>query len=839
MFRHRHYPLLPLLTVLLLFLGAATPSVAQNRVSVSGFITDAKTGEPLIGAMVVDTLSHKGVVTNKYGYYTLPLVAGEVVLNYYHMGYIPHSQSFTLTQSALVDIRLEQDTQQIQASVVTADKGVYGVHGSQMSAIEIPVHQIKSIPAFGGEADIIKALQMLPGVQSGNEGSAGLYIRGGGPDENLLLLDGVPLYNVNHAMGIFSVFDADVVKNVTLYKGSFPARFGSRLSGVVDVRQRDGNDKEFHWGFTIGLLASKFSMEGPLVKEKTSFSLSLRRTYFDLFATPAFYLMSKAAGSSYKPLAGYYFYDFNGKLTHKVSNHDKLFLSIYTGDDSMYANLSEKYNRKDEIHYQDGTSVTLYKKHRMKMGGDWDWGNRIVAAGWNHVFSPELFMNTTLNYSRYRHNLDMYRYESNIVDRENSHYGDTTSISTCFKSLINDISLSSDYEYKPAAEHEIRFGANAILHAFDPSVTVQESYDSSSPEQSRDTTMGDPRIRTIEASLYAEDDWALTDWLKVDLGFRGTLYRTRQKTYGSLEPRMSCRFLINDNLSVKASYVEMSQYLHLLSNSSLSLPTDLWIPVTDRIAPMRSRQVAAGVFYLHDPFDFSVEAYYKTMDNVVEYREGTSLLSSVVDWEDKVAVGRGWAYGAEFLIRKTMGNTTGWLGYTWSKTTRQFDREGNIINFGEPFPAKYDRRHDVNLVVNHRFNRRIDFSGSFVFGSGICGSLPLQQVLAPKYTETTGGEPSAQEIQVLEQRNNYRLPPSHRLDLALNFHKTLRKGGERTISLCIYNVYNHVNPMMAYIGDNEKGYVVDSQGHYYYTNKAVKIVSIFPIMPSISWNYKF
>ncbi len=832
------YRALWLLAGWLLFLGAAYPADAQRRAIVSGYVFDAGTGDPLIGVGVIDTVSHKGVVTDNNGHYALPLMTGDAVLTYSLMGYETVEKPVSLVRNMVFDIRLKPDTQRIKGSLITSGRTVYSVRSSQMSAFEMPVTQIRSLPAFGGEVDVIKALQLLPGVQSGSEGSAGLYIRGGGPDENLLLLDGVPLYNVNHAMGIFSVFDADAVQSVTLYKGSFPARFGSRLSGVVDVRMKDGNDQEFHWGFTVGLLASKFNFDGPIVKGKTSFNLSLRRTYFDLFATPAFYLMAAIAGSEIKPLAGYYFYDLNGKITHKVSSRDKLFFSLYTGDDSMFTSLSNNYNQNRQQHHTDGTTTPYKLKHRWNMGVDWDWGNRVAAARWNHIFSSDLLMNATLDYSRYRYDLDLSRYESDTGVFETSQFGDTTSVSTVFKSLINDISLGVDYEYKPTPDHEAKFGVNTTFHIFKPSVTERRSLDTSS-EISRDTTVGDPRVSTLETSLYAEDDWKVTEWLQLNAGFRGSLYRTRQKTYGSLEPRLSARFLLNDQLSVKASYVEMSQYLHLLSNAALSLPTDLWVPVTDRIAPMRSRQVASGVFYSRESYDFSVEGYYKSMHNVVEYKEGASFLSAASGWEEKVAVGDGWAYGVEFLIRKNIGKTTGWLGYTWSKTMRKFDREGNMINFGDPFPAKYDRRHDINLVVNHQFNPQVDMVGTFVFGSGICGSLPLQKVMSPGYNETATGEPGVSVLPALEQRNNYRLPPSHRLDLALNFHKTIRNGGERIISLCIYNVYNHVNPMMAYIGENNKGYVYTSDGTYYKTDKAVKIVSIFPIMPSVSWSYKF
>ena len=821
------------------------PASAQKRVTVSGYMTDSTSGEPLLGAAIVEPDTRQGAVTNNFGYYTLTLPAGPHRLEYTYMGYESRTLSVELSRDTLLDIRLTPVPMELTGAVVTATHSEIGVRGTQMSAIEVPISQIKSIPAIGGEVDILKALQLLPGVQSGTEGSAGMYIRGGGPDENLLLLDGVPLYNVNHMMGFFSVFDADAIKNVTLYKGSFPARFGSRLSGVVDVRLKDGNDQEFHWGFSVGLLAAKFNMEGPIVKGKTTFNLSLRRTYYDLFTAPILTALSLSQGDV-GATAGYYFYDLSGKLTHKFSNHDKLYVSLYSGDDDVYARIREGYDEKYDRKEDDGSVTHVKDSEAMRMKLGWRWGNVVTAARWNHIFSPKLFMNTTLNYTRYRHRLsiDLSEEQETILSgSENSFSADTMKVDMGYNSLINDISVGADFEYRPAPEHDIRFGADYIFHAFKPSVTtigMKAGYSDGTEtvSQKQDTTFGDTPLHTREAALYAEDNWSLTDWLKLNLGLRGSLYHTDKRTYKSLEPRVSLRFLIDNDLSLKASYSEMSQYLHLLSNSNLSLPTDLWVPVTDRIEPMRSRQGAAGVFYTRGLFDFSVEGYYKTMENVVEYRDGASFLGTTAGWEDKVAMGRGWSYGVEFLVQKKSGNTTGWLGYTWAKTLRRFDQEGNVINFGEVFPAKYDRRHDLSLVVTHRFNPKVDLSGTFVFGSGVCGSLAMQTVMAPVYDEVEGFHYSEQ-TPYFEQRNNYRMPAYHRLDLGVNFHKPLRNGGERIFNVSIYNVYSHQNPFLVYDG-NKTEYNVEPDGTLSVrSRKVLKQLSIFPIMPSVSWSFKF
>ena len=840
---------LKILLMSLLLALVVVPASAQRRVTVSGYMTDATSGEPLLSAAVLDAATRQGAVTNNFGYYTLTLPAGTHTLEYSYMGYETLTQQIELARDTVLDIRLTPVPVELTGAVVTATHSEIGVRGTQMSAIEVPVNQIKRIPAIGGEVDILKALQLLPGVQSGTEGSAGLYIRGGGPDENLLLLDGVPLYNVNHMMGFFSVFDADAIKNVTLYKGSFPARFGSRLSGVVDVRLKDGNDQEFHWGFSVGLLAAKINMEGPIVKGKTTFNLSLRRTYYDVFTAPVLALVS-AQQTGMGTTAGYYFYDLSGKITHKFSNHDKLYVSLYGGDDDVYAYIKESYKNTYEKKEDDGTTTHVTSDGRTKMDLGWKWGNVVTAARWNHIFSPQLFMNTTLNYTRYRHRLSIgmderssTMYGSRAGGSDIGYEADTLQADLGYNSLINDISVGADFEYKPVPEHDIRFGADYIFHTFKPSVTtisMKAGYTDGTEDfsQKQDTTFGDTNLYTREAALYAEDNWSVTDWFKFNAGVRGSWYHTASKDYFSVEPRLSLRLLFNNDLSFKASYSEMSQYLHLLSNSNLALPTDLWVPVTDRIAPMRSRQGAAGLFYTRGQFDFSIEGYYKTMDNVVEYRDGASFLGSTAGWEDKVAMGRGWSYGVEFLVQKKSGNTTGWLGYTWARTMRQFDREGNILNFGEPFPAKYDRRHDLSLVVNHKFNRKIDLSGTFVFGSGVCGSLAMQNVLAPTYDDENGFVYPG-STPYFEKRNNYRMPPYHRLDLGVNFHKPLRNGGERIFNISIYNVYSHQNPFLVYDGSVTE-YREDPDGTYHVTSrKVLKQLSIFPIMPSISWSYKF
>ena len=783
-------------------LVTAATAAGQSKVTVSGYMTDAASGESLISATLLDRISGQGAVTNNYGFYTLTLPAGEVSLEYSYTGYETVVKEFRLTRDTVIHVGLTFSPEMLSGATVTASRSEIGVRGTQMSAIEIPVNQIRRVPALAGEVDVIKAIQLLPGVQSGTEGSAGLYVRGGGPDENLLLLDGVPIYNVNHMMGFFSVFNADAIKNVTLYKGSFPARFGSRLSSIVDVRMKDGNDQAWHGSASLGLLSAKVNVEGPIVKGKTTFNVSARRTYYDVLAQPliALYMRNNRENGD-QATGGYYFYDLNAKLTHTFSNRDKLYASYYMGDDRVYARLN----------MSDGSTDT-----RLNLG--WNWGNIVGSLRWNHVFGPRLFVNTTVNYTQYRHLLD-------ITGNERYQGGANTDFTLGYNSLINDLSAAADFEFNPVPEHDIRFGGTFIHHTFKPSVTTVRFSESAQKDAAIDTTFGDRNLFTNEAALYAEDNWSITPWLKVNLGLRYSLYATSGRTYHSLEPRVSLRALFTDDFSFKASYSEMSQAVHLLSNSNISLPTDLWVPSTDRIEPMRSKQAAAGLFYSLGVVDLSLEGYYKHMDNVLEYRDGASFFGSTTGWEDKVAMGKGWAYGVEFLVQKKTGRLTGWIGYTWSKTMRQFDREGHVINFGKPFPAKYDRRHDLSITAAYELTKKIDLAATFVYGTGVCGSLALQTIQAmPGYDRQFDYYMLADTFPVdyLEGRNNYRMPSYQRLDLGVNFKRTFRNGHHRTISLSVFNAYNRNNPFLVYRD-----------------GKQLVQLSIFPIMPSLSYTYEF
>ncbi len=791
---------IPIILLLLLPLCAFA-----QRHTINGYISDAQSGERLIGASVYDTISHKGTVTNNSGFYTLTLNEPKAAIQVSYVGYQASDiRQVSLSQDTLLNIRLSGNTS-LDEVVVTSRRSVSSPESVQMSAIEIPVAQLKNIPAIGGEVDIMKAIQLLPGVQSGSEGSAGVYVRGGGPDENLILLDGVTLYSVNHIMGFFSVFNADAVKNVTLYKGNFPAQYGGRLSGIIDVRQNDGNTENYHGNISVGLLAAHANFEGPIPHKHdstgtTTFNISARRTYFDLFTTPI--MMAITSKNGYSSSAGAYFYDVNAKLTHTFENqNDKLSGSFYMGDDGVYIN--NDYRESRPRPYSEHMQVRM------------NWGNILAAVNWEHRYNARLFSNTQLSYTRYRYRLRENLATEEQMDSVNYRFDQQMG----YNSSLRDLTLQSHYDWTPLPNNSLHFGFQYTYHQFLPEVSRAFSTESGSTTPNHtDTTFTDGTLHGHEVALYLEDQWSPWRWLKVNIGLRGSLYAIDGKVYPSFEPRVGLRALIIKDLAFKASYSYTTQYVHMLSNSSVALPTDLWVPVTRNILPMHSMIVAAGLSYnILDQAEVSMEGYYKRSVNLLEYRDGASFFGANTSWQDKVAMGDGWSYGVELLLQRKVGPVTGWIGYTWSRTMRQFDREGQVINGGKPFHAKYDREHDLSVTLQYQITPRIDIAGTFIYGTGTRGSLTMYSYYDP-----------ADNINITQQqeRNNFKMPDYHRLDFGVNFHfpHAYRwcADAEHILSLSVYNVYCHDNP-----------YMMISEGPY------IKQISIFPVLPSISYTFKF
>ncbi len=803
-------------------------AMGQNF-TVSGTVTDARSGETLIGATVVDARSGKGAVTNPYGHYSLTLRKDSVDIKVQYVGYEPQFFRFALASNREINVRLAPSVQLNEVTITAERTG--DTRSSQMSATQMTMEKIKSVPVLFGEADIIKALQLMPGVQSGSEGNSGMYVRGGGPDENLFLLDGVPLYNVSHLGGFFSAFNTDAVKNVTLYKGSFPARFGGRLSAVLDVTQNNGNDKELHGNASIGLIAAKINLEGPIVKEKTTFSISARRTYAELFVIPTIMWFNELDNDEPAPdvvnnakfNAGYWFYDLNAKLTHKFNDKSRLYGSFYMGDDNVYGRIRTVTSLGEDMY----------------LGFQNRWGNMIGSLRWNYVLTPKLFMNVSASYTQYQNNIvgSIEKVSARADSIDSRIKGD-------YRSGIRELTANVDFDYTPTPEHVVKFGAHATRHWFQPEVArgSVDYYDSIQMNGAfqMDSEIFNAVIVANELTAFVEDDWSISEAVKVNYGLHFSGFQVEDKFYPSLQPRLSGRVMLNDDWSVKLGYAYMKQYVHLLSTTGITLPTDLWVPVTARIKPMESHQVAGGVFYSRSGIaDFSVEAYYKQMNNLIEYRDGATFFGSSESWENLVYAGRGWSYGIEFLVQREIGNLTGWIGYTWSRTMRQFDREGQMINNGKPFPAKYDRRHDLSIVLSYKINSRIDVSATWVFSTGNTATLATQRYPIasddPEDYNADANGMGAGSLAYFDGRNNYRMPNYHRLDLGANFHRVFKTKGQRfkprrTINVSVYNAYNRQNPYMMY-----QSATTPYNGY----PSALMQLSIFPILPSVAYTLYF
>lgn len=799
--------------LLLLF---ASVSIYGQRATVSGYISDARSGERMIGATLYEKSTLAGTATNNYGFFSLQLQRGSVELVASYVGYEPGSVILNLNRDTIVHFFLEPSAQQLDEVTVTASARQSKVESAQMSMIDIPVSKFLNLPVLLGEADVLKIIQLLPGVQSGTEGTTGIYVRGGGPDQNLFLLDGVPVYNASHLFGFMSVFNPDAVKSVQLYTGGFPARYGERLSSVVDIRMKEGNEKEFKGHFSIGLISSKLSLEGPIKKDKTSFIISARRTYADVLARPLIAYQNSLNNT--KTAGGYFFYDLNAKINHKFSDRSRLFLSTYAGRDKAY------FREKDRVEYNYEEPVKFEYTDRFSLG----WGNIITALRWNYLISSKLFSNTTLTYSRYNFDITSESIMKDLIANVKS-----TDLFKYF-SGIEDYSARIDFDYYPAPRHSVKFGAAYTHHNFRPGVT-RFSYNEGSGSAAIDTTFGDTRIYANEFIAYGEDNFELSPRLKINAGLRLSLFNVQDTSYLSLQPRISMRFMVSDNFSLKASYSKMSQFVHLLTTSAISLPTDLWLPVTKMFGPPVSHQVAIGSgFRLPWQLEMTVEAFYKTMENLIEYKEGASFGGTGSGWESKVEHGRGWAYGAEFLVEKNIGKTTGWIGYTISKSDRQFEN----LNFGRVFPAKYDRRHDVSIAITHKFNERVDLGMVWVYGTGNAATLGVMKYPADNFMNLSPWY--ADEITEFVSRNNYRTPSYHRFDLGINMHKEKTRG-IRTWNISIYNLYNRKNPFFIF-WQEDYSLIPDpvNPGQYIFQSTAVlKKVSLFPIIPSVSYSFKF
>lgn len=743
-------------------------SAFSQNLTLSGTITDENSGENIIGAIIFDVRTGNFINSNSYGFYTISFSKqGFVELQISKLGFQTITRKIALKSDTILNFQLSENNQIDEVIIQAKIKKSMGI-------VDIPVNQINTLPLIGAEPDLIKAFQLMPGIQSGNEGSSGLYVRGGSPDQNLILLDDVPLYYVNHLGGFISIFNSDIINNVKLIKGNYPARYGGRLSSVLDVRMKEGNMKKMHYNYTIGTLTSKVFFETPIKKDKSSFLFSARGLLWGFLWQPVSKLILKDVS------VGYNFYDINSKYNLKINDKNRIFVSVYIGDDNL------KFKVKDKP---------------LKASYLISWGNILSSFRWNKVFSKKLFSNLTLAYSRYKY-LNQIKSNDTIED-----------ITSRYFSQINDFSLKYDFNYFPAENYTLNFGVQAIKHTFNPG-TIYESFSAENSIPVKSVT-GNNFIRSAEGSFYLENKISINNFADINAGIRITDNYVEKTHFFSIEPRISADFYPVKESAFKLSYTETGQNIHLLTSSNGGLPADIWVPATVYAPPEKAQQFSAG-FYKILPkknMEFTIEVYFKSLNRLIAYKEGINFKAATTSWENKIEInGKGQSYGIEVLFQKKIGKTTGWVAYTFSKTNRQFEN----INNGKVYPFKYDRTHDISIVVSKKINKHITLSASWVFGSGYPYNLPLNKYISAEDND---------EIFNWAERNSFRMRNFHRLNLGAFFTKH-KKYGIRIWSINIYNAYNRQNPYYYYLSDEYGTWKLYQQ-------------SLFPIIPSISYSFKF
>jgi hypothetical protein len=753
---------------------------SPSKYSVHGTIKAKGTGEVIIGATVSVIGNSTGTVSNEYGFYSLTLAANDYTLEISAVGMKTQQLAVSLNKDVKRDILLEEEVTNLQEVTVKASSTGRSLKSPQMSVEKINVHEVRTIPVIFGERDILKTIQLLPGIKSAGEGSSGFYTRGGSADQNLILLDEAPVYNASHLLGFFSTFNSDAIKNVTLYKGTMPAQYGGRLSSVLDIKMNDGNNQDFAVSGGIGLIASRLNVEGPLQKDKSSFLISGRRTYADVFL--------KLGDSSLKKTK-LYFYDLNAKMNFILGEKDKIFLSGYFGRDVL---------SQDKI-------------------AGINWGNATGTLRWNHIFNKKLFSNTSLIYSNYDYKINVH----------------TESIDYGILSRIRDWNLKEELQLYANANNTVIFGVNSIYHTIKPG-------EISVTDKNGTVTQGLQNRFSLDNAIYANDAWRINDKWNLTCGLRISAFAILGKgdyytldsagkvidtthygpgeivrTYLNAEPRLAVSYQLDPMSSIKASYTRNTQNLHLISNSVSSSPTDKWVASTNIIKPEIADQLAIGYYRdLKDrEYEINVEAYYKAMQNQIDYRDGAEVFTNEAI-ETQLLYGKGRAYGLELLLKKKAGRLSGWISYTLSKTERKIDG----INNDQWYNARQDRTHDIAIVGMYQLNKKWTLSANWIFYTGDAVTYP-----SGKYTVDN------EVYFYYSERNGYRMPNYHRLDIGAT--KQLKRGKRFSseLNFSIYNVYGRANAYQISFRESE----TDPD-----KTEAVK-TSLFTFVPSISYNFKF
>ncbi len=758
---------------------------AGGQFTLSGQVRAAR-GEALPGATVAVPALGAGMAADEQGRFSLRLPAGrhQVVVGF--VGYVSQTLEVNLTRrSQTLTVTLPESANELGEVVVEGTVTLQEkLQSTQMGVERLSIKEAKLLPALFGEVDILKTLQLKPGVQNGGEGTSGLFVRGGSSDQNLVLVDNALVYNPNHLFGLFSVFNSDAVQSVDLYKSGFPAQFGGRLSSVIDVKLRAGSREKVGVTGGIGLISSRLTVEGPLGKSrKGSFIVSGRRTYFDVFTRAI--NQRNAGDENYQPIPDYFFYDLNAKASYRLGEKDEVFATGYLGRDVFGFNSRNGFNF------------------------DFNWGNTLGVLRWQHTFNSKLIANTSVSITDYQYGL------TNKLDQFSFNLG----------SAIRDYTGRVDVDWTPNERHSVKLGLLATEHRFGVGRLQAGSQDN------RINFGADVKYSGQEAGLYISDNYKPSDKLQLEGGRRLSGFQSGTDRYAGLEPRASARYSLSPNTSLKASYALMYQYVHLVTNSGATLPTDIWYPSRLSVKPQRSQQVSTGVSFLLGKGQFLLtdEVYYKWGTNQIDFRDGAQLFVNA-ELDEEFLFGRGWSYGNEIYLEKKTGRTTGWLGYTLAWTQRRFppQRGTTGINRGEAYYPSYDRRHNLTAVLIHNLTERLSLTGSFVFSSGAPTTLPLGRFA---YQDFNGGRPQA--VPVYPDRNTYRLIPYHRLDLGVVWKlKPNRLVAESDLTFSVYNAYNRRNAYFIYFDtvrdDNDR--IVDFKAQQ---------VSLFPAIPSVTYNFHF
>ena len=766
----------------LLLLSLLAVSAFSQHNYVHGFVRDSSSYEPIIGAAVYLN-NYNGVITNEFGYFGLNITQSDSLLNASYLGYRNKKFNINKTDTSAIEIFLSAG---INLKEIEVNSRLSLEKTPEMSALHITMHEMDKLPSMA-EPDVIKKLQLLPGVQGGEEARSGLYVRGGSPDQNLFLIDGLPIYNVNHIGGLLSVFQTTILNNVKLYKGAFPARFGSRVSSVVDVTLKEGNKKEHHGQVGFGLASGDITLEGPIDSAKTSYIVSFRRFWYDLLTRP----VTKFAFDGFS--IGYGFYDFYGKISHQFSPKSRLFLSTYAGDDKM-AFTFNPWHRESDWKYKS------YEK----------WGNQLISARWNYILNKKTVLDVKTGSTRYH-----------LKQLSSTEYADSTLLETTFNSNITDFTVTSELSYSVNDKYKLFAGLNGIRHAYEPGFNTLT-------ENTSTERYGSKKVMATESSVYVENLISPFDWFNTNIGLRYNFYYSGKQLFTDFEPRITVN-LMSDNLgSLKASYSKMMQPVHLLSLSGIGLPTDLWVPSVDNVKPVISQQYVIGYNKQILPgIELSLEAYKKDMANVISYKEGAYFYGGTQSWKDKIEIdGVGRSMGVEMLLRKTKGKATGWISYTLAKSERKFDN----LNNGAWYPYKFDRRHDISYVGAYSFSDNLSISATWMFGTSYPVTLMSGKYFgygSIQYRDEEGVLFQEDFATLYSAKNNLRFESIHRLDLGINYKWINKKGKKRMLVGGIYNAYSRMNASFYYYSTKDPN---DSNSEI-----VIRKTAVFPIVPTIKY----